>query len=376
MAYYIKDYSLGSRQAVVKREESSCAERQQAETMYIYTDRIVFSSDQSSIRIDETIWKRLSDLQSGDIVSINDRGVCYRLYTAAEGDATIFMGGNCNSNCMMCPSSDYERHLDYTNNREALLRFIDMLPENLPHYVVTGGEPTMRSDLFLEVMERMADRVPEADALILTNGRSFSSMPFLEKLLLKCPPYLTAAIPIHGSCSCVHDAITRADGSFRQTMRGIHHLLSRGISVEIRVVVTKMNCGDLERVAELICNHFPQVLCVNFISLEVRGNCIKNKEEVYINPSESFCKAKTAINRLIGCGIDVGLYNYPLCCVERGYWFLCKKSISPEKVRYDEACDVCEVKDICGGLFVSTLKTVHPTVTPVTFHAKERNMQG
>ena len=98
MAYYIKDYSLGSRQAVVKREESSCAERQQAETMYIYTDRIVFSSDQSSIRIDETIWKRLSDLQSGDIVSINDRGVCYRLYTAAEGDATIFMGGNCNSN--------------------------------------------------------------------------------------------------------------------------------------------------------------------------------------------------------------------------------------------------------------------------------------
>ena len=39
MAYYIKDYSLGSRQAVVKREESSCAERNH---VYLYRQNCLF----------------------------------------------------------------------------------------------------------------------------------------------------------------------------------------------------------------------------------------------------------------------------------------------------------------------------------------------
>ena len=104
---------------------------------------------------------------------------------------------------------------------------------------------------------------------------------------------------------------------------------------------------------------------VNFISLEVRGNCYTNREEVYIDPTLSFMKSREGIEILVENGIDVGLYNYPLCTIEPGFRFLCKKSISPEKVRYAEECENCKSKDFCGGLFVSTLNSVHPVLRPI-----------
>lgn len=373
MPYYIKNYCLGARMAVVGQVGSP--EVPPEEMLVIQNGRITFSSDHSEVELDEKTQERLSELHIGDIVNINEKGICYRLFDSHVADATIFMGGNCNSNCTMCPSSDYERNTGSFENREELFKLIDMLPRTLSHYVVTGGEPTMKKELFLEVTERLAIQVPEANALLLTNGRSFSSLTFLDRLLIKCPPYLVAAVPIHGSCSEIHDAVTRAEGSFRQTVKGIKNLMSRGISVEIRVVVTKMNCDDLEQIAELISKQFPSCLCVNFIGLEVRGNCVVNQDMVYLAPDQSFQKSKTAIKHLIRQGIDVGLYNYPLCCVERGYWFLCRKSISPEKVRYDTVCDGCDMKEECGGIFISTLNTMHPNVTPITFPIKERDKQ-
>ena len=36
---------------------------------------------------------------------------------------------------------------------------------------------------------------------------------------------------------------------------------------------------------------------------------------------------------LIANGINVGLYNFPLCSVPKAYWGLYKKSISEYKIR-------------------------------------------
>ncbi|WP_230399244.1 His-Xaa-Ser system radical SAM maturase HxsC [Novisyntrophococcus fermenticellae] len=371
MECYLRNYHLGYRQGFVNR--GNFVTDQAGEVITIRDHKIVFGSDQTVFEPDSRAYDRISECNDGDIVNISENGEFYRQFNAFEGDATIFMGGNCNSNCTMCPSSNYERHQKYSNNSDELLNFIDMLPQNLPHFVVTGGEPTMKKELFLEVMDRLAVRIPTAEALLLTNGRSFSARPFLEQMLIKCPPHLLVAVPVHGSCPGVHDAVTRSEGSFNQTMKGIHNLLTYRIAVEIRIVVTKMNCDDLLNVAKLICKDFLNVFCVNFISLEVRGNCVRNKEKVYIDAHASFQKSKHAIDYLIQHGIDVGLYNYPLCCVERGYWFLCKKSISPEKVRYTDACERCAAKEYCGGMFVSTLKSMHFCVTPIEFRPSGRS---
>lgn len=362
MACVLNNYHSGFRQALICKDANY---RHDAEQLTVQDGKVVFISDNTSYELDEKGNCFFSSLVDGDIVSVSERGVVNQVFSVYDSDATIFMTGNCNSNCIMCPSTDHERRRNYGDRRLVLEEFIDMLPNNLRNYVVTGGEPTMKPGLFLDIMARLAYRFPDAEALLLTNGRSFSVSHFLDQLLQRCPPFLTVGIPLHASNENLHDQITRVTGSFEQTLQGIRNLLRKNVSVEIRVVVTKVNCEEVLSLCRFIASTLKDVRRVNFISLEVRGNCFTNLEEVYIDPTDSFTKSKEGIEVLVKSGIDVGLYNYPLCAIEQGFRFLCKKSISPEKVRYATICDSCMSKEFCGGLFASTLNSVHPVLMPI-----------
>lgn len=364
MVRLINNYNLGHRLAIVERDDVSEFDNNY-EHIFISKDHISFSSDESKMPIDEKTYDYFSDLDTGDIVSINPKGLCYILHSGNKDDTVFFMGGNCNSNCVMCPAGDAERKKDFSNQWQETLNLVDMLPDRLNYYVVTGGEPTLNKEAFLKVISAISNKFYETPGIVLTNGRSFSSKELADNFKKVAPNDIMVAIPIHGSTDKIHDAITRANGSLIQSMKGIHNLIERNIPIEIRIVVTKMNCDDLLNIAKLIIKFFPTAYRVHFISLEVRGNCIKNKELVYIEPEESFKKSRDAIDYLIQNGMNVGLYNYPLCNIDRKYWFLYKKSIAGEKAMYDENCGPCTMKDSCGGLFVSTHNTVHPTVYPI-----------
>lgn len=307
-------------------------------------------------------------LPEGSICSLNEQGVLWQLFSPVENDATIYMTGHCNSNCVMCPTTKQERHHSEGMPIEMLECYIDLLPESLGHITVTGGEPTLRVGDFIRVITKLAQRFPEVETLILTNGRSLSATQLVNKMLIYCPRHMTVAIPLHSAKADIHDSITQVPGSFVETCRGIRNLLDHKVTVEIRIVISKFNLSGLENLVNLICSAFPETCVVNFISLETRGNCAKNAAEVYISPAESFKAAKAAIIRLVAFGIDVGLYNFPLCMVERGFWNLCSKSITPEKIRYDDKCEGCEAKSLCGGFFYSTLSLAKPKVRPICFH--------
>ena len=362
MAHHLEKYDLGWRLAILRRDHSLLEGH---ENLVHEDGRYFFSSDEKVLFLTSKMKAVFDNYHHGDIININEAGKCLRLFDSSDGEATIFMGGNCNSNCIMCPSSDFERKQDYSETDEITGEFIEMLSVNLSHYVLTGGEPTIKTRFFLKAMGRLADRFPRAEALLLTNGRSFSSVLLLQELLMHCPPFLTVAIPIHGAEASIHDSISRSKGSFEQTLRGIENLLGAGISIEIRIVVSLLNCNNLMEIAQMIVKKFPDTLRVNFISLEVRGNCARNKDQVYIDPEASFIKSRGAINHLIENGIAVGLYNYPLCCVDKGYWTICHRSISGYKVRYEEKCNSCSLKTECGGLFVTTMRAAHPEIHPI-----------
>ena len=304
-------------------------------------------------------------LHDGDIITINEYGLIDKRYDNIDRDATVFITGQCNSNCIMCPDSDAERQRNTGYSDEWLYRYVDMLPDNICHLVVTGGEPTLRTKQFFEVMHMLAARFNEIECLLLSNGRSLASKKIVDALLEYCPQYLTVAIPIHGHIDSLHDAITRADGSFRQTCIGIKHLLVRKVAVEIRVVVSKLNYQHLSDIARFIVAEFPTATIVNFIGLETLGNCAKNLSTVFIDYVDSFPYIKEAQIILMEAGIDTSIYNYPLCTVERGFWTLCQRSITPSKVRYAAECEACEAKKYCSGFFGSTLSVTKPKVHPI-----------
>ena len=361
MNLFLKDYHGTPRLAGIRygTEDSSYSHEQ----IIIGKSAAQFKSDGKILTEEQST--AIRKLDDGDIISLNDLGVLHRIYSAVEKDATIYMTGHCNSNCVMCPTTEEERRYGEGLPDDWLEEFIEMLPDDLTHVVVTGGEPTLRLKMFLYVMRRLAERFPRIETLLLSNGRSFASEKLVKKLVDFCPQHLCVAIPLHGNTADLHDRITRSEGSFRQTILGLKHLMAEDIAIELRIVVTKWNCNYLTKIAELICKEFPSVHVVNFIGMETRGNCALKFDALYMSHEEAFAYMKSAIHQLLQNGIDVGIYNFPLCSVEPGYWSICRKSITPEKIRFPRECEMCSVKGACGGFFNTTLSMAKPRVRPV-----------
>ena len=365
MAYIVSDYHSHYREAKVLKHFPDFGRLPAYEQIFVGKDHAEFQTDGVVLPYDDKTREFFGSLEDGDIINIGENGLLNVLFHRRENDATIFMTGNCNSNCIMCPMSDIERSEDYSSRRQYLFRYIDMLPEDLGFYCVTGGEPTLDYRLFLQVMSYIADRFPDAEGQILSNGRSFSSRSLIRLLLEHCPGHLIVAIPLHAAEAGIHDMIARSPGGFKETVAGIRNLLHARIDVEIRVVVNALNCNEITNIARRIAEEFPTVKVVNFISLELRGNCFMNRDKVYLDARRSFECSREGIHILIENGINVGLYNYPLCCVDRKYWFLCAKSITPSEILYAPVCENCLVKSQCGGLFDTTLRGGCPELKPV-----------
>lgn len=301
-----------------------------------------------------------------DVVELNSDTTFYIAFSYSVGDNALFITNKCNSSCIMCPNSDYERKKTSDRSPERILELISYFPKDAPYLIITGGEPTIIGYKFIDILKQVDKHFPETTQLtILTNGRSLAIKDFADKLLDVCPERTCFAIPIHGGCAEDHDAITQAKGSFDQTVVGVKRLLSCGFKVEIRIVVTGLNYQHMTDIADFIIKNFPGVSHVHIMAAEMRGSAVKNRDRVWVDYADCFSASREAIQMLMQNGFDVKLFNFPLCKVDRAYWPICVKSITDYKIQYYDTCSGCSVQQICGGVFGTTLKVTKMELTPI-----------
>ena len=133
-------------------------------------------------------------------------------------------------------------------------------------------------------------------------------------------------------------------------------LLKSGIRVERRLVVSQLNINDFTNIARFILRELKGIDYVSIIGMEMTGNARVNQNQVWIPYRKAFSSIKAAVYMLVENGMDVKLYNFPLCTVERSFWTLCERSISPNKVRFAEVCNSCKHREDCGGVFAGTMQ--------------------
>ena len=329
-------------------------------------DSLVILPDDIKIPILDSEKERMQVFAEGDVIDINKNGIIYRWFSSVEGDAGIATTALCNSNCIMCPASDKERQQENNVTIEQIDTVLKHMPKDLWHFTITGGEPTLvGEEKFIHILTSVKRELPFTKVLLLTNGRTLGDKEFFEKFILEMPKNMRVAIPIHGSTPEKHDFITQAPGSFVQTLRAIANLLKAKVEVEIRIVVSKLNCDDVTTIAKMITELFPTVTIVHFVGLEMRGNCVVYPDKVLISYQEAFEKSKNAIKLLIQKGIDVALYNFPHCMIDKEYWPIAQKSISAYKSMFYDECSNCKLRDICCGIFLATMNYYKPTVYPI-----------
>lgn len=355
-----RDYNLGYR--IVSFALDECAmDKLIAEGLsLVYLDEqrnaLILLPDNICLSINLPDIEKARTYNNFDVFEIWNNGVFVRKYNDLSDDNYFFITGKCNSNCVMCPSPEYSRKISETSSIADLMALARHIPSDAPHLTITGGEPFLIGEQIFPFLRYLKKKFCRTEFLFLTNGRIFSVDKYVQMFSESAPQNSIVAIPVHGSCQEIHDSITRTDGSFKQTLLGIKKLLKNGIRIEIRLVVSKKNVADFDNIATLIAKEFRGVEYVSVIAMEMTGTARVNLNEVWMPYKESFSYIADGVRALIVNGIDVKLYNFPLCTVDRPFWTLCEKSISDNKVRFADECNLCRYKDTCSGVFAGTLQ--------------------
>lgn len=268
--------------------------------------------------------------------------------------ATLFVTEKCNSNCIMCPMSLASRKRGLSIPQSEWSGLVDQIPSNIMHITITGGEPFLEYRNLLPAMEKINERFPDAEILILTNGRALSIQRIFDQLAPLITERYLFAVPIHASCEELHDKITQAPGSFRQSVKAIRKLSGYGARIEIRIVGHQKNISDISRIFYMLSGMDVRFEVVNLVAMEMMGCAASNRNSLWIDYDMLAQSAEKGIYYALMHGIDVGLYNFPLCMLPEKLWPLAKLSITPSKVRFYEQCRECREYNACGGLFYST----------------------
>jgi len=142
----------------------------------------------------------------------------------------------CNLRCTFC-YTDSPRHTvagtasladgDWRRLTEELLEL------DIVEAVVTGGEPLMRADLALELVQRLAE---EGVGVTLNTNGWFLDDEIADRLAEV--PGLSVHVSIDGPSPRVHDAGRGVPGSWHRAVLAVDRLLQRGIGHQVVSVVT------------------------------------------------------------------------------------------------------------------------------------------
>ncbi|MCK5282313.1 MAG: radical SAM protein [Nanoarchaeota archaeon] len=193
--------------------------------------------------------------------------------------ADIKLGYTCNNNCIHCVIADQREFALKTRgnqDRSTDEYKIELYKSRLNGCNIvtfTGGEPTIRKDI-LELI-RYA-KLLGFDISMQTNGRMFYYKEFAEKAASIAD--INYVVALHSHKKEIHESITRAEGSFEQTVTGIKNLIALDQKLIGKVVISKKNIKHLKELMQFFIEL--NIKEVNMAFPHAQGNAWKYFDDV------------------------------------------------------------------------------------------------
>jgi radical SAM protein len=183
----------------------------------------------------------------------------------------------CSLACRHCRAEAQPRRHSQELTTEEGYRLMDQIYEmGNPLFVLTGGDPMMRQDLY--------DLVNYG----VKKGLRVSLAPSATKLVtkdalqrLKDAGLLRLSFSVDGSNAAIHDAFRQTPGAFQRTVEILRDVNDVGLSLQVNTTVSRFNVNDLESLAQRIAEFKPAMWSVFFLVPTGRG-----KDETMISPEE------------------------------------------------------------------------------------------
>ncbi len=184
----------------------------------------------------------------------------------------------CQLHCMHC-RAEAQRHRDPRELRtEEGYRLIDQIAGmDHPLFVITGGDPLEREDLY--------DLIAYAKKQGLEVAMTPSATPRVTyDALLKGKEAGLAriAFSLDGSTPEIHDHFRGTRGSFDLTMKGLSILKQIQMPIQVNTAVSTHNLADLPNIADLVEKHEAVLWSVFFLVPTGRG-----REQDMVSPEQA-----------------------------------------------------------------------------------------
>ncbi|MDH5493900.1 MAG: radical SAM protein [Myxococcales bacterium] len=226
--------------------------------------------------------------------------------SAAPTRTDLKVGFACNNRCIFCAQGEKRRSMPRVAPDELLARMKSAFAPGRG-IVLTGGEPTVRKDIVHLVAE--ARRIGYRPIQVQTNGRMLSYGQLMADLVRAGASEISPAL--HGSTAEIHDALTKAPGSYEQTVAGIRNAGKAGVSLITNTVVVKSNLHDLVATVELLAElgaHQSQLAMVHPV-----GTAYEEYEAVVPRLDEAAPFVKAAIEAGKAKGLRMVVEALPPC---------------------------------------------------------------
>jgi hypothetical protein len=87
------------------------------------------------------------------------------------------------------------------------------------------------------------------------------------------------------------------------------------------------------------------------MGLENTGFALANQALLWIDPLDYQADLACGVETLRAAGVNVSVYNLPLCLLDRSVWNGAVQSISDWKNAYLPECEYCAARSQCAGFF-------------------------
>ena len=286
----------------------------------------------------------------GDVVRLAENSSRVSvLYRRGSNSNTLLATERCNSLCLMC--SQPPRDVDDKYLVDEMLETMLLVDRDEPQLGISGGEPTLLGEDLLVVLHHARCHLPGTGLHVLSNGRRFADSGYARRISAVRHPKLIWGIPVYSDSPEIHDYIVQARGAWTETIDGLFNLARVGADIEIRVVVQRANYERLPELAYFIFRNLTFARHVAFMAIEPIGFAPANRDSLWVDPVDCAGPLKEATFFLANRGMNVSLYNFPLCTLHGEIWGFARKSISDWKNTYLPECAQCLVQDECCGFF-------------------------